>query len=265
MTDLTFVDQLGRTIRLQGYPRRIVSLVPSQTELLFSLGLGPRIVGRTKFCIHPKDQVLSCPIIGGTKNLRLEAIHDLQPDFILANKEENDRDQIEALAAHFPVWVSDIPTLDAALDMIRSVGQMTNTQTPAAYLIRAIESERADWQRQSALFSRQRAAYLIWKDPLMVAAKSTFIDALLTEAGFVNAFAHLDRYPAISPEQLSAARPDLILLSSEPFPFREKHIAAFREMVPDSAVLIVDGTYFSWYGNRMLDSFAYFRQLHSLF
>ena len=148
--------------------------------------------------------------------------------------------------------------------MIRSVGQITHTETPAEALIRGIQSKREDWQLQANGFRRLRAAYLIWKDPLMVAAKSTFIDALLTEAGFVNAFAHLERYPAISAEQLSAVNPDLILLSSEPIPFREKHIAAFRDMVPDSTVLVVDGTYFSWYGNRMLDSFAYFQKLHSL-
>jgi ABC-type Fe3+-hydroxamate transport system substrate-binding protein len=258
-----FEDQLGRKVLLQESPQRIVSVVPSQTSLLFYLGLGDRIVGRTKFCIHPRDKVLSCSVVGGTKNLRLSAIQALQPDLILANKEENDRQQIEALAINYPVWVSDIATLEAAMDMIRSVGQMTQTETLSEELMQAIAKERKVWQQRPA-HSPLRAAYLIWQDPLMVTAGTTFIDTLLQEAGFVNVFGHLERYPQISPEQLSASQPDVVLLSSEPYPFREKHIPAFQTLLPSSRILIADGELFSWYGNHLLHSFAYFRHLHQV-
>lgn len=256
-----FEDQLGRKVLLQRSPQRIVSVVPSQTSLLFYLGLGDRVVGRTKFCIHPRDKVLSCAVVGGTKNLRLSAIQALQPDLILANKEENDQAQIEALADTCPVWVSDIATLEAAMGMILAVGHMTNTTTASEHLIQAIETKRKVWQQRPD-HSPLRVAYLIWQDPFMVAASATFIDALLQEAGFANVFGHLERYPLISSEQLIASQPDLVLLSSEPYPFREKHVPLFQTLLPSSRILIADGELFSWYGNHLLLSFAYFQQLH---
>ncbi len=238
-------------------PQRIVSLVPSQTELLFDLGLAERIVGLTKFCVHPAAQAKTKAIIGGTKNFRFDVIDQLQPDLILGNKEENYREGIERLAEEYPVWMSDLYSLDDALAMIRTVGELTGTVKKATSMAKQIKT------RFDGLVPGQRrqVAYLIWQNPLMVAASQTFIDDMLQRCSFVNVFGNLARYPEITDQQLQAAAPEWILLSSEPFPFAEKHLAYFRQLCPQSQVLLVDGEMFSWYGSRLLLAADYFHRL----
>ncbi|MFN8346828.1 MAG: helical backbone metal receptor [Spirosomataceae bacterium] len=252
-------DQTGNSVRLLQPPQRIVSLVPSQTELLFDLGLEQAIVGITKFCIHPADRVKSVPKIGGTKNFDLACIRALRPDLIIGNKEENYREGIETLRAEFPVWLSDIYTLDDALHMIHTVGALTDKATEANNLANTIDNSFAELSifRQSIL----TAAYFIWRKPYMVAAGNTFIDDMLQKAGFVNVFNDLTRYPEITAEQLYSAQPDVIFLSSEPYPFRQKHVAEIQKICPKSKILLVNGELFSWYGSRLLNSTAYFLKL----
>ncbi|MGI4874441.1 MAG: ABC transporter substrate-binding protein [Janthinobacterium lividum] len=236
----------------------VVSLVPSQTELLFDLGLGSRVVGVTKFCIYPPEARQTAAVIGGTKNFDFEKIAALKPDLIIGNKEENYREGIEQLAAHYPVWLSDISDLPEALGMIRQVGTLTDTQAAAEQLATEIVVSFAALAAPEPLVS---AAYFIWRKPYMVAASSTFIDDMLRRAGFRNVFASLGRYPEITANQLAAAAPERILLSSEPYPFQEKHLAEFQQICPAAHVQIVDGELFSWYGSRLLKSAAYFQQL----
>ncbi|MBO3272502.1 helical backbone metal receptor [Hymenobacter defluvii] len=255
---LTVTDQLGRRVVVPFPPQRIVSLVPSQTELLFDLGLSERVVGVTKFCIHPADARQSAVVIGGTKNFDFEKIATLQPDLILGNKEENYQEGIEQLAASYPVWISDIATLPDALVMIRQVGLLTGTAVRANVL--AIEIENS-FATLSAAQPPLPTAYFIWRKPYMVAAADTFINDMLHRAGFENVFADQQRYPEITPAQLAAAQPQQILLSSEPYPFQEKHLKEFRELCPTATVRLVDGELFSWYGSRLRHSAAYFRQL----
>ncbi|UOR03919.1 helical backbone metal receptor [Hymenobacter aerilatus] len=255
---LTVTDQLGRRVVVPFPPQRIVSLVPSQTELLFDLGLSERVVGVTKFCIHPPEARQSAVVIGGTKNFDFEKIAALQPDLILGNKEENYREGIEELAASYPVWISDIATLFDALTMIRQVGLLTGTAARATALATEIENSFASL---SATQPPLPTAYFIWRKPYMVAAANTFIDDILRRAGFVNIFAGQQRYPKITPAQLAAAQPQQILLSSEPYPFREKHLEEFRILCPTATVRLVDGELFSWYGSRLRYSAAYLRQL----
>ena len=238
--------------------RRIVSLVPSQTELLFALGLGERVVGVTKFCVHPPEARQAAAVVGGTKNFHFDKIEALRPDLILGNKEENYREGIERLAAAYPLYLSDISTLPEALDMIREVGQLTGTAAPADALAQQIAANFAALAPPAAAIP---AAYFIWRKPYMVAAADTFIDDMLRRAGFANVFAHLRRYPEITPEQLRAAAPRQVLLSSEPYPFQEKHLAEFRALCPVATVRVVDGELFSWYGSRLLQSAAYFQGL----
>lgn len=259
---MQFTDQMSRSVQLPHWPpRRIVSLVPSQTELLHALGLGSAVVGITKFCVHPAAWQAEKTRIGGTKTVNPERIATLLPDLLIGNKEENDRQQIAALATRWPVWMSDIQTLDDARDMIRAVGALTDTAPAAESMQQEIATRFATWQHSQAAHMPRRAAYLIWRKPYMVVASHTFIHDMLGRAGFQNTFAHLSRYPEVTLEQLATAQPDVLLLSSEPYPFAEKHFGPLREACPHADIRVVDGEMFSWYGNRLLLAPAYFQRL----
>jgi ABC-type Fe3+-hydroxamate transport system substrate-binding protein len=258
---LTVTDQMGRRVAVPFPPRRIVSLVPSQTELLFDLGLGEKVIGVTKFCIHPAEARTKATVIGGTKHFDFTKIAALKPDLIIANKEENYQTGIEELAAKYPVWLSDISGLPEALDMIRRVGFIAGAKEKAEALAASIEASFVALADSAAVAPLGLAAYFIWRKPYMVAATGTFIDDMLGRAGFANAFARQARYPEITVEQLAAAAPHRILLSSEPYPFGEKHVAEFQAICPEARIEIVDGELFSWYGSRLLQSAAYFRRL----
>ncbi len=258
----TVIDQMGRSVIAPRQPQRIISLVPSQTELLFDLGLDAEIVGRTKFCVHPAGKVAQKPSVGGTKQFRFDVIDRLQPDLIIGNKEENYQEGIEQLAARYPVWMSDITTLTEALDMIRRVGQLVDREERAAALAAEIETKFAQLPPRPPGRSRPyRVGYFIWQKPFMVAGGHTFIHDMLTRCGLVNGFAAMGdgRYPEVTAAQIHAADLDAILLSSEPFPFAEKHRQAFQAQFPGTArnrfgfaVCLVDGEMFSWYGSRLL-------------
>lgn len=258
---MEFSDQMRRVVSLPSWPpRRIVSLVPSQTELLADWGLGEVVVGITKFCVRPRAWFYSKSRVGGTKTIDLDKVAALRPDLIVGNKEENVREQIEALAQKFPVWMSDIAVLDDALDMMRSLGQVVGKAVEGETMAAQVAAQFSQLPKPVA---RLRAAYLIWRKPYMVAASGTFIDDMLQWAGFENVFAHLNRYPEISLEQLAELRPHCLLLSSEPFPFAEKHLPPLQEACPNACIRIVDGECFSWYGSRLLHSAVYFREIHA--
>lgn len=259
MAKRTFTDQLGREIEVSYPPEKIVSLVPSQTELLFDLNLNDKISALTKFCIHPKELVVNKEVIGGTKTLHLDKIASIAPDLIIANKEENTRSEIEALAADFPVWISDIQTLDHALEMIRSIGELTNTTEKARQLEDSIQS---NFEGLRPLKKALSVVYLIWRNPYMTANSKTFIHDMLVHMGLTNLFADAaERYPEISEAELAALNPDVVLLSSEPFPFGNKHIRELSQILPQSRIELVDGELFSWYGSRLLYSPDYFKKL----
>lgn len=252
---MLFTDHLSRTVFLPNPPQRIISLVPSQTELLVDLGLEDRLVGVTKFCVHPAHLRKNKTVIGGTKNYRFELIDELQPDLIIGNKEENEREGIERLAEKHPVWMSDIVDLKDSLRMISDVGKITATEKQAEELVSTIQSSF-----DKPLPRKGRAVYLIWDNPKMAVGHKTFIDAMLGFAGYENAV-QAERYPMIEERDLVALSPEYILLSSEPFPFREKHAQELRTLLPQSKILLVDGEMFSWYGSRLLHAMDYFRRL----
>jgi ABC-type Fe3+-hydroxamate transport system substrate-binding protein len=254
-----FTDQTGFTISLNHVPKRIVSLVPSQTELLFDLGLDARVVGITKFCVHPKEWFRSKTRIGGTKSVKLDAVAALQPDLILANKEENVQEQVAALRNIAPVWTSDISNLAETLSMIQAVGELTDTVAKASSINEHILSS---FQTLSGNI-QHKAAYLIWRDPYMTAGGDTFISDMLQYCGCINVFTDQQRYPAITLEDIRNSGADTVLLSSEPFPFKEKHIAEISAALPGTKVLLVDGEMFSWYGSRLLHAPAYFQHLRN--
>lgn len=257
-----FTDQTGRTVLLQAIPQRIISLVPSQTELLHYLGLEQEVAGITKFCIHPNEWFRSKTRIGGTKNVHIDIVRRLQPDLIIANKEENVKEQVKALATEFPVWVSDVNTLDDALQMIGAVGAMVGRQQQAAELISSIQTEFELLSRPVA--NTIRAAYLIWRSPYMTVGHDTFIHDMLVRCGFTNVYGDKQRYPATSIEELQRLQPQVILLSSEPYPFQQKHIDELQEHLPGAQIMLVDGEMFSWYGSRLLKVPAYFGEIRRL-
>jgi ABC-type Fe3+-hydroxamate transport system substrate-binding protein len=254
----SFTDMMGRGVKVPFPPRRIISVVPSQTELLYDLGLDDEVVGITKFCVHPEGWFRDKTRVGGTKTLNLEKIRALQPDLIIANKEENDQEQIETLAKEYPVWVSDISTIEEALRMIDGVGAIVNREAKANELIKDIVSGFESLQR-SAL--KKRVAYLIWYQPWMAAGADTFISNMIETIGWENVFKDQGRYPEISIEALKEYRPDVVLLSSEPFPFKDRHAAEIKEAMPEVDVKLVDGEMFSWYGSRMLKAVSYFSEV----
>jgi ABC-type Fe3+-hydroxamate transport system substrate-binding protein len=250
-----FIDQLNRTISLSNPPKRIVSLVPSQTELLVDLGLRDKIVGVTKFCIHPKGLKKEKNVIGGTKNFHFDKIDALNPDLIIGNKEENYQEGIERLASKYPVWISDIYTLEDAYRMIQDIGQLTDSSIKASKIISQIKQGL-----EKGFKFKGSAVYMIWKDPLIAVGKNTFIDSMLEKAGFNNLI-NQSRYPEIDLEEIVKLNPKFLLLSSEPYPFKEKHILFFQEKLPKTKVKIVDGEMFSWYGSRLVLAEKYFSTL----
>lgn len=255
---IQLVDQLNRQVALIAKPQRIISLVPSQTELLFYLGLDQRLVGITKFCIHPADKINSKAKIGGTKQLNIPLIKSLNPDLIIANKEENERAQLEELMALYPTYVSDPYDLPGALDMISQIGELVGHQERAIELSAVIKQQ---FEGMAPIHAVQpRVAYLIWRKPYMVAGRHTFIDDMLHRCGFTNAF-ETERYPQVDANRLIAANPDIVLLSSEPYPFGQKHIDEFKALLPNATIKLVDGEMFSWYGSRLLYAPEYFIKL----
>ena len=247
------IDQLGRTIFLSDTPTRIISLVPSQTELLVDLGLRDKIVGVTKFCVHPLGLMKEKTVIGGTKNFNFGRIEAIQPDLIIGNKEENYKEGIEKLAERYPVWMSDIYCLRDALEMIASIGSLTNS---AGQANRIIQQLSRDFEYPAE--TNGSAYYLIWNNPIMLAGKNTFIDDMMRFSGFSN-LASEDRYPEVSLDRLTKDPPDFLLLSSEPYPFKRNEVEFFQKMLPSTKVTIADGEMFSWYGSRMLHAAKYFK------
>ena len=232
-------------------PKRIISLVPSLTELAIDLGLQKHLVGRTRFCVHPKEKVEEIPIVGGTKNPQLDNIRDLDPEYIIANKEENRPEDIEALSNDFEVNVTQIATIEDALITVHELGKTFDTSEKAKKLINNIQKALEDRPQVFKL----NTAYLIWKDPWMTVGRDTYIHDIMDHWKLPNVFAEKKRYPKISMDDLKRQNPDLILLSSEPYPFKEKHMAQIEEACPAARVLLVEGEWFSWYGSRMQHAF----------
>jgi iron complex transport system substrate-binding protein len=252
MSTKAITDMLGRALIVPERPERIISLCPSQTETLFDLALGGRVVGSTRYCIHPAPEVATSTRVGGTKRVDFEVVRRLAPDLIIAEKEENPREMVEALSEIAPVYVTEVIDPQSAWEMIRRLGELTKTES------RAVALEHEISQAWSGLlpFPRPlRTAYLIWRKPWMAAGPTTYIDSLLKAAGLDNVFgAEVEgkvRYPEFTLQQLVERRPELVLLSSEPYPFKDQHVAELQSALPETRVLLTDGEPWSWYGTRM--------------
>lgn len=254
---MIFKDQINNVIEIKSVPKRIISLVPSQSELLWDLGLRDELVGITKFCIYPDEMFKSVERIGGTKTLNLQKIRELNPDLIIGNKEENDEKQIIELQKEFPVWMSDIYNLQDALFMIHAIGEIVNRVEEAKVIRATIEISFLNLNKIN-----QSVLYLIWNNPFMAAGKATFIGDMINKMGLKNVLIDSEgRYPQLTIEAIKQLNPELVYLSSEPFPFGLKHIEELKTILPESKIQLVDGEMFSWYGSRLLKSVKYFNQL----
>lgn len=240
---------------------KIISLVPSQTELLWHLGLDKEVIGITKFCIHPEHWFKAKTRVGGTKNIDIEKIKSLEPTLVIANKEENVKEQVEAIQEFTKVIVTDVNTLQDAIEMIELLGKQTNTLAQAQSIIKKINSEFIDLKNNLNHTETIKVAYLIWKNPYMTVGTDTFINDIIRTCNFTNVFANKLRYPTTTIEELEQLQPHFIFLSSEPYPFKEKDLIELQLQLPNSKIIIVDGEMFSWYGSKLIEAAKYLAQL----
>ncbi|NQX96966.1 MAG: ABC transporter substrate-binding protein [Flavobacteriales bacterium] len=256
---MIYTDQINHQFELVSTPKRIISLVPSQTELLYDLGLEQEVVGITKFCIHPNNWFKSKNRVGGTKTVDFEKIAALQPDLIIANKEENTQLEIEELQKRYPVYVSDISNLEESLQMIQQIGEITAKENESKKIVNKIQTE---FELLSNIkFKKRTALYFIWKSPYMSINQNTFINDMMQRCGFQNLIDGDTEYPIVTEEQILELNPDFIFLSSEPYPFKEKHLKDLQNICSDTEIILVDGEYFSWYGSRLQNAPNYFKGL----
>ncbi|MFY7840850.1 MAG: ABC transporter substrate-binding protein [Lacibacter sp.] len=265
-----FHDQTGKLVFIPSPPLRIVSLVPSLTELLYSLQLENEVVGITKFCVHPENWYSTKKRVGGTKNVDIAQVRSLQPNLVIASKEENVKEQVEAIEPFCPVYCSDIANLNTAYEAIEHIAILSNRTLYAQQLVLQIKKGFA---QITAAIQKLRCIYLIWNNPYMSAGGDTFINEMLTAAGFENALQEQQRYPVLALEEIAELNVDIVFFSSEPFPFKQQHLDAFtiswQQRMPQAKMPllnIVDGEFFSWYGSRLLYAPAYFKKIReSLF
>jgi ABC-type Fe3+-hydroxamate transport system substrate-binding protein len=254
------VDSMGNRVKWEVPAQRVVSCVPSVSELVYALGAGHRLVGCTKFCVYPPQLRDQCTLVGGTKNLNLSTIRNLKPDLIIGVKEENRKGPLEALKSEFPVYIADVVTLENALGLISDVGCLLGLEEQASQMIHSI---RRDMEATTgpALAKRKKVLYLIWKNPWMVAGGDTFIHHCLHWGGWDNLMHNHFRYPTVSMEEMKKWDPEEIFLSSEPYPFGEEDQMLLEKEFPSAKIRLVDGSLFSWYGSRMLQMKQYFASL----
>ena len=253
----SFKDHLNRTVTLNYPPKRIISLEPSQTELLFDLGIENQIVGITMSCVHPIEKFAERTKVGGKGRLDLDLIRSLEPDLIIGNREGISGANLERLSTEFPVWVSDVSTLEEAIDGITQIGTLVDRQPEAAYLNHLINAGFSDLQTLALQMGiNKTVAYLIGKTPYRAAGIGTFTHDLLVKNGLKNVVKE-EGYPVINLEALVALEPNLIFLSSESYPFKDTNIQELHKALPASKIMTVDGEMFSWYGSRLVKAVQY--------
>jgi len=256
-------DASGVVVTLPAPPRRIVSLIPSITEILFALGLGDAVVGCTIYCTQPPDGVSTKTRIGGEKNPKLDMIRELRPDLVVANVEENVRAHVDALRDwDIPVYVTYPRTVVEGIRLIRELGQLTGAEERGNEMTAALEAQLAEARAHQAGRTPARVFCPIWRHPYMTINRDTYIHDMLETCGGDNVFGGLpQRYPPVDLADVARERPDVILLPDEPYRFRRAHLADFsshREIpaLRDGRVHFIDGKLLSWYGPRIAQALA---------
>ena len=256
-------DASGVVVTLSTPPRRIVSLIPSITEILFALGLGDAVVGCTVYCTQPPDGVSAKTRIGGEKNPKLDMIRDLHPDLVVANVEENVRSHVDTLRAWgIPVYVTYPRTVVEGIRLISELGQLAGAAQRGAEMARALEARLAETRARQAGRAPARVFCPIWRNPYMTINSDTYMHDMLATCGGDNVFGGLpQRYPQVDPADVARERPDVILLPDEPYRFRRAHLADFSAYpdipaLQDGRVHLIDGKLLSWYGPRIAQALA---------
>ena len=265
VNDHGLIDAIGARHEVAGAQARIVCLVPSITELLFELGLGARVVGRTGFCIHPKDRVKRVPKVGGTKAIDTGRIKRLTPTHLIVNVDENPRTTVAELAAFVPNVVVTHPVQPRDnLALYRLLGGIFSREEQAEELCRRFEAAYEQTIAAAAAWARQRVLYLIWKSPWMTVARDTYISRMLATVGWDTCEIKSEaRYPAFEPTPGLLQEEDVVLLSSEPYSFRERHRLEILDLLPAHSrtrVALIDGSMTSWYGSRAIQGLTYLRE-----
>lgn len=258
----------GQILNTANNFKRIISLVPSLTELLSDLELDKEVIGITKFCVYPKEWFESKPRVGGTKNIKIEIVHKLNPDLIIANKEENVKEQVEELSKSYNVLITDINSLETAMLAILQIGNLTGRREKSIKMVANIRARFYNLHLHLHLQLQDKiktdAAYLIWEKPYMAAGGGTFINDMMHYCGFRNIFSDVKRYPEITLNEIKERGCKMVLLSSEPYPFKEKHINEIKKLLPGVKIVLADGEMFSWYGSRLLKAANYFESFGSI-
>ncbi len=256
---LNITDQFNRKIILPHTPSRVVSLVPSVSFLLYLLGLENEVAGITRFCKYPKHWKKEKTIVGGTKDPKIERIAGLKPELIIANKEENTKESVEKLEKIAPVYVSDVHDLKSNNAFISDMGKIFHKEEKSNQIISQIEFLHQELiKNQNKTY---KSLYFIWREPWMSIGGDTFISYMMQLAGFDNVLKSEKRYPVVDLQKLQRLNPEVILLSSEPFPFKEKHREELQKIFPNSQILLVKGEAFTWFGAYPLFAFPYLYQL----
>lgn len=256
----TIIDQTGNEIRVADEIESLVSLVPSLTELLFFFKMDEKIKGVTDFCVHPVDKVALKTKVGGPLNFDIDKIESLRPDIVFASKGENSKGLVNKLMEKVPVFICDINSLEDAFKAIEKIGFICN-QTDLAQNLTQNLSISFDKLKEPTGIS---VIYLVWEKPFIVAGNNTIVHDILTKTGIKNAFGGIKGYQKITNKQLTEAQADIVLLPSEPFQFGQHHIEQYKQLLPHCKVLLVDGQYFCWYGNRLLLAVNYLKNLKLL-
>ncbi len=251
-------DQIGNVLHFEQSPLRIVSLVPSISELLWDLNLRKELVGVTKFCIHPTALRKEKTIVGGTKNVKVSRVLELAPDLVIANLEENTKEEVKELQQHVPTYVSDINTTDDMAEFVLAIGQICNRHSETTEVLQKLTETL---KHLPTRVEKRSAIYLIWNDPFMSIGGDTFIAHMMEKVGYTNCLQDEERYPMLTADDINRIGPDELLLSSEPFPFKEEHREQLQKQFPNIKVKCVDGEVFSWYGSRLYKVKDY---LHSI-
>lgn len=253
-----WIDQVNNPIFLSDTPKTLISGTPSLTETFIHCCPPHSVLARTKFCTHPRKIVTSIPKIGGTKHLHINRIIDLNPDIVILNKEENTYEDYLKISKYIPVYVSDIVDTHSLICFLNDMADIfkLNSFSNLCFEINRNRSATRAYE------DKKRVAYLIWSNPYMTVGGDTFINHMLEEAGFINIFRYINRYPEVTWNEILGHHPDFIFLSSEPFPFSQKHIDKLDVNYNTDQIKIVDGEMFSWYGIRNLKAYEYFKKLH---
>jgi ABC-type Fe3+-hydroxamate transport system substrate-binding protein len=259
MARIQLVDDLGFRVEVETPPARIVSLVPSWTETLFALGLGDRVAGVTKFCVEPADRVGAVRKVGGTKNPDLRAIFDLSPDLVIANAEENRREDVERMREKGLAVLTTYPrTVPGAVESLLKIGRAAGCETEADAMAREITRSVSEVEADLGVWSklRLRAFCPIWKKPWMAFNADTYAHDVLRMMGFNNVFGSAgERYPITTLDEAIERRPDVVLLPDEPYEFGERDVDELRAELPSGLarrVLLINGRDLHWYGVHMV-------------